>query len=559
MSKSEAKDVWILQKKLAEVQAKNSSLEVQLQVEIEKRRLDRKNLQAEFDSQLCEEIEKRKIAEAVQKEQRAHYMAEYEALLMAYRQAQRMMFGKKSERFVDECNAQQSLFETTEKQEEAGIDPADREEITYTRERRKGKRDVSGIPHREEVIPVAESERVCNGCGKQKEVIGYESSQRLDYKPAEFELVTLKREKVACRKGCCGVSVAPLPERILPKCKATESLLAYICVSKVLNRQPLYHLEKKIESSHRWHIGRQSMARWMIQLSDKLQPLVNRMKESVLDYDVAAIDATSLQVLNEPGRPAELKSYAYCIRGGPSEKGVILYEYNGYSTQRDYVQETLLEFKGVLHCDASSVYRKIDESADIRLSYCHAHARRKFEQVQKAGKKGKTKLATEAMLIYRRLYDVERVATDQGLSPEERLVLRDEKSRVILEEFKEWLIQNKEKTLPKSPIGLAIGYCLAHWEGLQTYLTDGRVEIDNNATERQIKSFVIARKNFLFACTQAGADALGVHFSLILTAKLHGWDPMTYYTTLLKRVPHCQTWAHYDALLPWNMKLSNAT
>ena len=95
---------------------------------------------------------------------------------------------------------------------------------------------------------------------------------------------------------------------------------------------------------------------------------------------------------------------------------------------------------------------------------------------------------------------------------------------------------------------------LNHWDNLQVYLTDGRAQIDNNATERDIKPFVMARKNFLFTCTQAGADSLGVHFSLILTAKKYGLNPVTYYTDILKQIPYFQSMDHYIKLLPWNFK-----
>jgi transposase len=228
-----------------------------------------------------------------------------------------------------------------------------------------------------------------------------------------------------------------------------------------------------------------------------------------------------------------------------------LYEYNAY-TQKDYVDETLAYFEGVLHCDASTVFNTIGSKQTVTLSYCHAHARRKFEQIEKAAKKGKAQLATEAMQLYRQLYAVERQATDANLSPADRLALRQEKSRPILNHFYQWLTINHSKTYPKTPIGLAIAYALKHWEGLLVYLSDGRIEIDNNATERDIKPFVIARKNFLFACTPQGADSLGVHFSLILTARLHGLDPLAYYTEMLKRLPYCTSPAEYAALLPWN-------
>ena len=209
-------------------------------------------------------------------------------------------------------------------------------------------------------------------------------------------------------------------------------------------------------------------------------------------------------------------------------------------------------FKGTLHCDASPVFNKIGGKADVTLSYCHAHARRKFEQIEKSAKKGKAQLATEAMRIYRQLYDIERHATDTKMSPEDRFTLRQEKSRPILDRFHHWLTVNQAKTLPKSPVGLAIAYALNHWEGLLIYLTDGRIDIDNNATEREIRPFVIARKNFLFACTPQGADSLGVHFSLILTARLHRLDPIAYYTDMLKRLPYCSEPSDYLPLLPWN-------
>ena len=312
-----------------------------------------------------------------------------------------------------------------------------------------------------------------------------------------------------------------------------------------------YHLERAMEQRLHFKIGRNLMARWMIMVADQLQPLINLMKDQVEGYDIAAIDATSFHVLNEPGRQSQTKSYAYCIRGGPPDKRVILYEYNAYA-HKDYVDETLAHFSGVLHCDASTVFNKIGAKDTVRLSYCHAHARRKFEQIEKSAKKGKAQLATEAMRIYGQLYGVERYATELKLSHDARLALRQEKSRPILDRFHQWLTVNRDRTLPKSPIVLAIAYCLTHWDGLLTYLTDGRIEIDNNATERDIKPFVIARKNFLFACTPQGADSLGVHFSLVLTARLHGLDPMAYYTGMLKRLPSCVTPSDYEALLPWN-------
>ena len=562
MSKMLEKGVILLRKKATGFEEKFYRLTLQFSTQKQQLQESEQARQKAEQGQLLAQEKIRqfeeKIALAEAKTEQARL--EYERILHIYLQAQRERFGRKTERFVDAQNPQLPLFPDTLPEAQIGeepateTDPEDIEDITYKRPRNKGKKNKdSDIPTREEVVSVPENQRVCTCCGKPKDVIGYESCSKLHYKPAEYEIVITKREKMACRFGCEKQQVtAPLLPRILPRCRVTESLLAYICISKVLDRQPLYHLEQSIEQRHHWHISRDNMARWMIQLSEKLQPLINLMKDEIEGYDVAAIDATTLQVLNEPGRSPETKSYAYCIRGGPPGKSVILYEYNAYK-QSEYVEtEALPGFKGVIHCDAGTVFNRIGKGDGVTLSYCHAHARRKFEQIEKVAAKGKAPLATQAMRIYQRLFAIERQATEHALNPEQIYALRQEKSKPILDEFYTWLIQAQAKTLPKSPIGKAVAYTLSHWQGLLVYLTDGRLKIDNNDTERDIKPFVMARKNFLFACTQKGADSLGVHFSLILTARRHGLNPMAYYGDVFNRIPLCKTLDDYAALLPWN-------
>ena len=488
----------------------------------------------------------------------SYFETEYERVIQALKQAQREKFAATSERFVDECT-QLPLF-GAEKEPESDSDNGDNststdeiEEITYTR-RKKGTKqaDLAAIPVREVIIPVAEKDRIC-ACGCTKELIRYAEKSKLHYVPATLEIILEKREVLACRKGCdSSIQIAPVPAVALPKCKATEELLAHIIIAKILDRQPLYHLEKKFERQYDWRIPRQTMARWMIQLADPLQPLINLMKDELSSYDVAACDATSLQVLNEPARDPTRKSYTYCLRGGPPGKEIILFEYNAYN-QKDYLEETFTGFNGFIHTDADGVYDKVAQNPEITLSLCHAHARRKFEQIYQAARK-KDGLAKHALKVYQELYQIERQAKDQGLSAAQRYTLRQEKSKPLLAAFKIWLDDKSELVLPRSPLGKAIAYTRNNWPGLLTFLADGRLSPDNNATENQIRPFVIARKNFMFACTMAGADALGIHFSLALTAKHHGLNPYHYYVQVLKAIPHCQSPDDFAKLLPWNLK-----
>lgn len=483
------------------------------------------------------------------------YAQAYEALQHQVKELLRHRFGQKSERFVDPENPQLSLFDNLHNAFSAADQKGQAEADTVVKvaahERRRLPSPSKPLPHRIEIIPVSEEDKQC-ACGACKTVIRYESRELIHYQPAVFEIIEQRREVVACPNGCEGeIKTAPLPPQVLPKIKATETFLAFLVTSKLEDRQPLYHLEKQLHDRYGVDCSRQTMARWMIELMTPLQPIFNLLKDYVIDYDVASCDATTLQVLDEPGRHSQTKSYAYCIRGGPPQHSVILYEYNDRLHQ-SFVHEWFADFTGYLHVDGDNFFDDIGEVA--KLVHCHAHARRKFEPIAKASK-GKG-LAKTVLEFYRRLYKIEREAKEKKLTPAQRYALRQEKSKPILDQFKAWLDELYPTVLPQSPLGKAMNYCLKLWPGLSRFLEEGRLEIDNNLTEQQIKPLVIARKNFLFCDSVDGAHALCLHLSLIRTAKAHGWDPYHYYVQLLKSIPLCQSVEDYEKLLPWNMKLN---
>jgi len=194
--------------------------------------------------------------------------------------------------------------------------------------------------------------------------------------------------------GSIIIKIAPAPKQVLPKVKASESFLAFLVVSKISDRQPLYHLETQLRERHHIDCSRQTMARWLIELVAPLQPLFNLCKDEIIDYDIASCDATHLQVLKEPGRCAETKSYVYCIRGGPPDKQVILYEYNALK-HKQFVYDWFDDFKGTVHMDGDPFFDMLTAQAEVAPSFCNAHARRKFESVAKCAKK--KGLAKEAL------------------------------------------------------------------------------------------------------------------------------------------------------------------
>lgn len=470
----------------------------------------------------------------------------YESMLHQIREMNRQRFGSRSERFVDHPD-QLSLLSIPEKN---GVVADDEEKVTvpeHQRKKKKSKEDWTHLPRDIEIIPVSESERMC-ACGGEKKVIRYEVKESLDYKPATLRVLEQRREVMACGKGCEGsLCTAPVKPHVLPKVGATESLLAAIIVSKLHDRQPLYHLEK-----HHHLVSRETMARWVTALMSPLQPVFNLLKDPVIDYDVGSLDATTWQVLNEPNRRAQTKSHIYSMRGGPPEKEVVLYGYV-YEDHSGYIDDWFEGFKGFLHMDAANVCDRLLKDVDVYAALCNAHPRRKFDAIKRQAKK--QGLAHEALRFYKQLYAIERKAKEENMTPEQRYELRQKESKPVLEKFKAWMDAAYPTVLPQSPIGQALEYCLKknRWAGLTRFLDDGRLEIDNNLQEQEIKPLVMIRKNCLFSDSMDGARALCLHLSLIRTALHHGLKPYDYYVALLRRIPYCTTVEDYEKLLPWNI------
>lgn len=209
-------------------------------------------------------------------------------------------------------------------------------------------------------------------------------------------------------------------------------------------------------------------------------------------------------------------------------------------------------FKGYLHVDGYAGYNGLP---GITLVGCWSHARRKFDESLKvlpAGQRNAPVVAKEGLEFCNQLFAIERQLHEA--TPEERYKIRLERSRPIMEAFLAWLKQQSPRVLPKSAFGKAISYCRNQWDKLEAFLKDGRLELDNNRSERSIKPFVIGRKNWLFSNTPRGAKASAMIYSIIETAKENGLNPHNYLRFLFERLPNLdiKDQRAMDALLPWS-------
>ena len=252
----------------------------------------------------------------LQERQLEKYEQAYATLKHQFQQSLRHRFGSRSERFIDPDHPQAGLFdaaltnESTDNQEEENL-PDNVVTIASYQRKKKGRGKLNpDLPRSTVIINVPDEERICP-CGCKKVFMRYITTERYDYRPEECAVAEEKREVLVCPNKDCRPSIiaAPKPLHIAPKIQATQEFLAHIIISKLLDRQPLYHLAKKLQTRHGVDISRETLSDWFIKTALPLQPIWNLLKDQYLAYDIAPFDATTLQVLKEPRRLATTKSY----------------------------------------------------------------------------------------------------------------------------------------------------------------------------------------------------------------------------------------------------------
>jgi hypothetical protein len=256
-------------------------------------------------------------------------------------------------------------------------------------------------------------------------------------------------------------------------------------------------------------------------------------------------------VLKEPGRDPSTKSQMWVQRGGPPDRPIVLFDYDPSRAQA--VPLRLLEgWRGFLMADGLESYGAIAFKDGVTRLGCWVHARRRFVEAAKLMPAGKTGRAHEALAFIGKLYAIEKDC--RALSVAERGAVRQRQSHAVLEALRRWLDEVMPTVPPSASLGQALGYLHNQWPRLVRYIERGDLPIDNNPAENAIRPFVVGRKAWLFADTQAGARASALIYSLIETAKANGLEPYLWLRNVLRALPSATTVEHFDALLPWNQK-----
>jgi hypothetical protein len=336
---------------------------------------------------------------------------------------------------------------------------------------------------------------------------------------------------------------------------ATEALVAHIVVSKFCDALPL-HRQAQMLKRQGITLDRSTLSAWVGRACWWLTPLYELVLGTVLSSDKVFADETTLPVL-DPGRGKTKTGQLWCYAvddrpwAGPTHPAAAYVYCDGRNGEHPIAH--LAAFQGILQVDGYAGYGKLVKArkdGSIQLAFCWAHTRRPFYEFFTSTQ---SPLAAEVLARIAKLYEIE--AEIRGQRPEIRQVVRQRRSRPLVEDLQRWLQEHLPRLPGWSDLAKAMRYALAHWDGLILYLDDGRLEMDTNVVERAIRPVTITRKNSLFAGSDAGARRWAMANTLIQTAKLNGVEPLAYLTDVLQRIVSGQTKSHeLHALLPWNWR-----
>lgn len=423
---------------------------------------------------------------------------------------------------------------------------------------KRGRRPIDPALPREVIrYELSEAERVCPHDGTALKEIGVEASEQLDIIPAQVRVLRHERVKYAC--PCCaqGVRTAALPAKLLPKSMLSEGALAWVITAKYQDALPLYR-QAAILGRCGGEIARNTLAHNVVRVGQAVIPIINLLRDHLLDAELLYGDETELQVLKEDGRPAQSKSYLWVQVSGTGPP-VRLFTYAPSRSAR-----TALDlYEGIanhaaLMSDGYEPYASVAASSALKHLGCWAHVRRKFVEAEAALPKAArdaTQPSTQFVALIAELYACEAHADELKMNIDERHQLRRVRSVQVLAQIEALVLQHLHSVLPQSLLGRALHYLHGQWPKLVRFVDDGRYPLDNNTAENAIRPFVIGRKNWLFSDSVGGANASANLYSLIESAKANGIEPYRYLRQLFQALPSAQSVDDFEALLPWNIKL----
>ncbi|MFZ1087084.1 MAG: IS66 family transposase [Terracidiphilus sp.] len=365
--------------------------------------------------------------------------------------------------------------------------------------------------------------------------IGQEVSEQLDYEPGRFLRRRIIRKKYVSRTDWDQAPViAPLPEKLQERGLAAPGLLAQVVVAKYCDHLPLYRQEQIYTRRHGVPLPRQTLARWVALVADWLQPIYQHIRTGVLAGGYVQVDETPIAYL-EPGHGQTRQGYLWT---GSRPQGDVFFHWATSRAAACLDALIPVDFRGTLQCDGYAAYPAFAAGRGdaLTLAGCWAHVRRKFFEAAETG----CRTAGWILRQIQHLYQIEACLRQQRAGPRLREAVRAHQSRPLLNRLEKVFRRLKAggRHLPQSILGGAMDYALGLWPALAVFLTDGRVEIDNNLVENAIRPTAVGKKNWLFIGEAGAGEHSAIIYTVIESCRRRGLDPYAYLRDVLTRLPH---------------------
>lgn len=453
----------------------------------------------------------------------------------------RQAFGTKSEKHVPDDEIQIAL--------ELGITPpvnpvTEKQHISYDRKKGSPNEPKAGhgrgkMPEHLPIIDKVIEPDVDTGSMKN---IGFDISWYYDFVPGSLRVIRIKRMKYAPQDNST-VVMGALPELPIDKGNAGASLITQVVTDKYLYHIPLDRQRKKYKCEYDVNFS----ISWLCDLVKScgfwIEPVHRGYTSNLITSPYICADETPIPVLCKDKKGKTHRGY-FWVYYDPLQK-IVAFDYRK-SRSHHGPCEFLKDFHGILQIDGYEGYNDIIRSNGITRAACMDHVRRKFEQALSYDQER----AQYALDTMRKWYAVEADAKENNLNAEDRLKKRIELTVPSMEEFCTWMGDNVKEVLPKSPIGKAISYALNQWKYFKPFMTDGRVEISNIATENKIRPVAIGRKNYMFKGSHEAAQRAAMIYSLVATAQCHDINPSVYLKDILEKLPQSKSSQIQDFLIP---------
>jgi transposase len=380
----------------------------------------------------------------------------------------------------------------------------------------------------EKIIACSPEQCKCGNCGADTVVIGYEVSEVLDVKPAEYFVEVTKREKRACKQ--CeeqGVATAPLPVRIIEKSLVSDGIIIDTVVRKYADHNPLYRQSVILLRDAGIDIGRATQCGWVMTVGEMLMPIVGAMRRELLAGSYIQADETPVDVQTHDGRGKNHQAYLWQY-GTPGAGTVFDFR---MSRGREGPARFLDAFEGILQTDGYVAYDRGVGGPKMVHAACWSHARRQFVDAIKLNKLDAASIGIVELMD--KLFAIDARARDEKMNHAARHARRRQEAPPLLEKIREEILAMSRDVLPKSAAGKACIYTLTLWKRLEHFLDYPKLELSNNLAENSMRGVALGRKNWIHIGSQQAGPKVAAILSVVESCRRIGLPIREYLAAVL--------------------------